>query len=245
MPNALTSWAPAGSSPARIWPGGLLLVDHLTVAALAVRADRVGRVNDHLAGQPPAVLGDELLEVVEPDGHHEDAGPLYRLVHADRFGVTAQVSRDLPGGLGVAAGQQEVLTASREFRRQRAADGAGADDRHRAVRISHCDSPSVMWCRASSRSGPVRDFAALDFHDEPRVSARQVRGHHRIPVIRLVESRCAGLEGIGAQNQMEYPFALADALAYRRRVARPAVTCREEGTTELARRRADSITGIR
>jgi hypothetical protein len=32
----------------------------------------------------------------------------------------------------------------------------------------------------------VRDFAAADLHREPRLSARQVRGHHRILVIRLV-----------------------------------------------------------
>jgi hypothetical protein len=53
-----------------------------------------------------------------------------------------------------------------------------------------------------------------------------VTGHHRILVIRLVASTCAGLEWIGAQNQLEYPFALADALAckfgYRR--ANPATT---------------------
>jgi hypothetical protein len=60
-------------------------------------------------GEPLTVLG-ELLEGVEPDGQHEDAGPVDRLVHAHRFGVGAEAGRDLAGGLVVAAGQQEVLT---------------------------------------------------------------------------------------------------------------------------------------
>jgi hypothetical protein len=38
--------------------------------------------------------------------------------------VAAEVSRDLPGGFLVAAGQKEILTAGREVRRQRAADVA-------------------------------------------------------------------------------------------------------------------------
>jgi len=53
-----------------------------------------------------------------------------------------------------------------------------------------------------------------------------VTGHHRILVIHLVDSTCAGLEWIGAQNQLEYPFALAGALAYKfgYRRADPATT---------------------
>ena len=51
--------------------------------------------------------------------------------------VAAEVGRDLPGGLLVAAGQQEVLTAGREVRRENAADVAGADYGHRAIRNSH------------------------------------------------------------------------------------------------------------
>ena len=142
---------------------GLLRADDLAVPAGAVRPDRVARIDDHLAGQPRAVLGDELPEVVEPDGHHEHASPVDRLVDAHRFGVAVQVGRDLPGGLLVAAGQQEVLTAGREVRRQRAADGAGSDDGNRAVRDTHLDPPSVMWFprqapagRAAGRSEPLR-----------------------------------------------------------------------------------------
>jgi hypothetical protein len=48
----------------------------------------------------------------------------------------------------------------------------------------------------------VRDFGAVDFHDALRLSARQVIGHHRILVIRLADSTSAGLESIGAQNQV-------------------------------------------
>jgi hypothetical protein len=43
-----------------------------------------------------------------------------------------------------------------------------------------------MWFPRRKPTGSVRDFAAADFHDEPRLSAGRVRGHHRIPVIRLV-----------------------------------------------------------
>ena len=90
--------------PGRQQPGqdlarGLLLADDLAVPALAVRPDRVARVDDHLAGQPRPVLGDELPEVVEPDGDHEHPGPLDRLVDAHHFGVAVQPGRDLPGGL--------------------------------------------------------------------------------------------------------------------------------------------------
>jgi hypothetical protein len=71
-------------------------------------------------------------------------------------------------------------------------------------------------------------------HDVSRLSARQVRGDHRILVIRIVDSTRAGPAWIGAQNQMEYPFPLADALGYKFEYAwssnpRPA----EFRTTEL------------
>jgi hypothetical protein len=105
------------------------------VAAGAVRPDRVGRVDDHLAGEPLAVLGDELFERVEPDGDHEHVGPIDRLVDGHRFGVAAEGGGELAGGLLVAAGQEEVLTTGCEVRRELAADGADADDGNRAVRI--------------------------------------------------------------------------------------------------------------
>ena len=145
VPNALTSRGPGRQQPGQDLPGGLLLADDLAVVAVGVGSDRVGRVDDHLARQPRPVLGDELLEVGQPDGHHERAGPVDRLVHAHRLGVAVQAGRDLAGGLLVAAGQQEVLPAGREVRRQRAADGAGADDGNRALRNSHCGPPFVMW----------------------------------------------------------------------------------------------------
>jgi hypothetical protein len=44
-------------------------------------------------------------------------------------------------------------------------------------------------------------------HDRPRLSAGQVTSHHQMSAIRLVDGTCAGLEWIGAQNQVEYPFA--------------------------------------
>src|SRR5712692_3868242 len=53
------------------------------------------------------------------------------------FRVAAQAGRDLRGGVLVAAGQQEVLTACREVRREPAADIAGADDGNRGIRNSH------------------------------------------------------------------------------------------------------------
>jgi len=59
--------------------------------------------------------------------------------------VAAEAGRDLAGGLLVAAGQEEVLTAGREVRREPAADVAGADDGHRAVRDSHLVPPFAMW----------------------------------------------------------------------------------------------------
>ena len=61
--------------------------------------ERVGRVDDYLAGEPLAVLGDELPEIVEPDGEHEHAGPVDRLVHAHHFGVAVEVGRDLAGSV--------------------------------------------------------------------------------------------------------------------------------------------------
>src|SRR5437667_99399 len=75
---------------------------------------RVGRVDDHLAGELLAVLGDELPEGVEPDGEHEHVGPLDRFVDAHHSRVTAEAGGELPGGLLVAAGQEEVLTTGRE-----------------------------------------------------------------------------------------------------------------------------------
>jgi len=81
------------------------------------------------------------LKFVEPDGDHEHASPLDRLVDAHHFGVAVQVGRDLPGGFGVPAGQEEVLTAGREVRSEPAADVAGADDGNRAIRDGHLGSP--------------------------------------------------------------------------------------------------------
>jgi hypothetical protein len=59
--------------------------------------------------------------------------------------VAVEAGRDLPGGLLVAAGQEEVLTAGREVRREPAADVAGADDGNRAIGDGHLGSPSLMW----------------------------------------------------------------------------------------------------
>jgi hypothetical protein len=69
-----------------------------------------------------------------------------------------------------------------------------------------------------------------------------VTGHHRILVIRLVTSTCAGPEWIGARNQLkypfalEYPFALADALAYKfgYRRADPATTVAQHAASLTA-----------
>src|SRR5437773_1102585 len=112
---------------------GLLLADDLAVAAGAVRSDRVARVDDHLAGEPLAVLSDELPEGVEPEGEHEHVGPLDRLVDAHHFRVAAEPGGQLPGGLLVAAGQEAVLATGREVRPERAPYVAGADDGNRAV----------------------------------------------------------------------------------------------------------------
>ena len=54
-----------------------------------------------------------------------------------------------------AAGQEEVLTACGEIRRERATDGAGADDGNRDVRESHLGQPFVTWFRVES-IGPIR-----------------------------------------------------------------------------------------
>jgi hypothetical protein len=82
------------------------------VAALAVRSDRVRRVDDHLVGE-------------------------------------------LSGGLQVTAGQEKVLTAGREVRRERAADVAGADDGDRAIRNSHLVHLSGSGFRKKpARAGP-------------------------------------------------------------------------------------------
>ncbi len=55
-------------------------------------------------------------------------------------------------------------------------------------------------------------------------------------MIRLVASTCAGLEWIGAQNQLEYPFALAGALAYKfgYRRADPATTVAQHAASLTA-----------
>src|SRR5262249_11519485 len=55
----------------------------------------------------------------------------------DHLGVAVQAGGDFLGGVLVAAGEQEVLAAGGEVRRERAADVPGADDGHRAVRNSH------------------------------------------------------------------------------------------------------------
>jgi len=57
----------------------------------------------------------------------------------------------------------------------------------------------------------ARPGGRASFHDGPRLSATHVRGHHRILVIRLVDSPHAGLDQIGAQNQTEYRLALGGA----------------------------------
>jgi hypothetical protein len=44
-------------------------------------------VDDHLSGEPGSVLGDELLNGVEPDGEHQHVRPVDGLVDADRFSV--------------------------------------------------------------------------------------------------------------------------------------------------------------
>jgi hypothetical protein len=38
----------------------------------------------------------------------------------------------------------------------------------------------------------VRNLAAVDVHDDPRLSAGKVSGHHRISVILLIDIRRAG-----------------------------------------------------
>jgi hypothetical protein len=65
---------------------------------------------------------------------------LTSLVDAHRFRVAVEVGRELPVGLLVAAGQEEVLTAGGEVRREPASDVAGADDGNRAIRNSHVDA---------------------------------------------------------------------------------------------------------
>jgi hypothetical protein len=89
-------------------------------------------------------LGNELPEGIEPDGEHEDVGPLDRLVDAHHFRVAVEVSSELPCGLLVASGQEEVLTPCREVCREPAADVAGADDRDRAAGTSHLRPPLVV-----------------------------------------------------------------------------------------------------
>ena len=51
--------------------------------------------------------------------------------------MAIEVGRELPGGLLIAPGQEEVLAAGREVRREPAADVAGADDGNGGVRNSH------------------------------------------------------------------------------------------------------------
>jgi len=70
--------------------------------------------------------------------------------------------------------------------RQREPGAASAGDR--------CHGLSL-----ESDARPRSGHASL--HDRPRLSAGHVTGHHRILVIRLVTSTCAGREWIGARNQ--------------------------------------------
>jgi len=111
--------------------------------------------------------------------------------------------------------------------RQREPGAASAGDR--------CHGLSL-----ESDARPRSGHASL--HDRPRLSAGHVTGHHRILVIRLVTSTCAGREWIGARNQLkypfalEYPFALADALAYKfgYRRADPATTVAQHAASLTA-----------
>jgi hypothetical protein len=70
--------------------------------------------------------------------------------------VAVETVRNLSGGVLVAAGQEEVLTAGREVRRERAADGAGADDANRATRDGHLDPPSVRAVMTDPGFAPDR-----------------------------------------------------------------------------------------
>ena len=63
------------------------------------------RTSSAIAGEPPAVLGDELLEGVEPDGEHEHVGPVDGFVDAHRFRVAVEVGRELPGDLLITPGR--------------------------------------------------------------------------------------------------------------------------------------------
>ena len=56
-------------------------------------------------------------------------------------GRDQDAARKIASGLGVPAGQEEVLTAGREVRREPAADVTGADDGNRAIRDGHLGSP--------------------------------------------------------------------------------------------------------
>ena len=79
-------------------------------------------------GTPSGPARNELIEIGEPDGDDEQAGLVDGLVCTHCLSTAAEVGGGLLRGLLVAAGQQEVLTAGREVRRERAADGAGPDD---------------------------------------------------------------------------------------------------------------------
>jgi hypothetical protein len=51
---------------------------------------------------------------------------------------------------------------------------------------------SVLKVNAIAFKG-VRRWRSVSLHDGPRLSVRHVRGHHRILVIRLVDSTCTDL----------------------------------------------------
>src|SRR5208282_1026964 len=152
--------------------------------------------------------GDELLEVVEPDGHHDHVGPVDGFVDAYYFRVTADVGRHLAGLVLVAAGQEEVLTAGGEIRRERATDGGGADDGNRGVGESHLGQPFVTWFRVES-IGPIRctdrvllavKLAVGKVIGCPSVLVIQVRPGTAGPLARSARSR---FRRLGSRDQGE------------------------------------------
>jgi len=185
--DALTSWAPAGSSPGQDSGPRNLPAQPMTLPVTRPSPSDPNRGFDGSTNQPwpgqllPRYWAIELLEVVDADGRPQapakppastrliDASPLSRACSQ------VQAERDLPGGLGRPGPAQEESPDRRPRSPQAspAADVAGADDWQPCLsRDGHLGSP-FTWVRGFRE---VRAAAQVGWWALGRWAARGARG---------------------------------------------------------------------
>jgi|HubBroStandDraft_1064217.scaffolds.fasta_scaffold64711_2 hypothetical protein len=129
------------------WSTGMVDRDDLVEATLAVRSDRVRRVNHDLPDHGVAILSDELLHDVEPEGQNDDVGLGKRLFDWQRLHPPYQLLRELSRLRHVGLRNDHALAPRGEI-----CGNLGTDISETNHGRLHDETP---FC--SRRSGPRRD----------------------------------------------------------------------------------------